>query len=100
MIIVVKSGFGDSTSKAEHQKFLQDFRETLRGFGLPVSAISSEKQTGGSISLEVRDDFELNEITRSLASFAEVLARQVGRDIYFDIEVLPHQFRVTVAGAA
>ena len=100
MVVVVKGGFSDSSSKAEHQKFFQDFSETLRGFGLPVSAISSEKETGGSISLDVPDDLELNEVTRSLASFAEVLARQVGRDIYFDIEVLPYQFRVAIAGAA
>lgn len=100
MKVKITSGFGHETTEEKQIEFLREFKNTLRGFGLPVSEISSEKKTGGTISLEVPDHIELNEVTRSLASFAEVLARQEQRDVYFDIYVSRYGFQITVAGAA
>ncbi|MBZ9572877.1 hypothetical protein KJA17_01645 [Patescibacteria group bacterium] len=100
MKVKILRGFGCETTEEKQAEFLREFKDTLRGFGLPVSEISSEKKTGGPISLEVPDHLELNEITRSLASFAEVLARQERRDVYFGIYVPQYDFQVTVAGAA
>lgn len=89
-----------STSKEEHQRFLTEMASTLRGYHLPVNAISSKKDTGGAVIVEVPDSHELHEITRSLASFAEDLARQAGADVSFPLSIPAYGFSVTIAGAA
>lgn len=101
MLVTIERGFGhDAKSEKEQEDFLKGLMETLNDFSLPVSAISSEGMTGESIYLEVPNDLELREITRSLASFAEVLARQNQCDVYFDINIPDHSFNATIAGAA
>lgn len=100
MKVIIKLGFEREATEAEQRISLNALKETLIGFQLPVSDISSERKTGGPISLEIPEEMELHEITRSLASFAEALACQNQRDVHFDIEVPKHGFEVTIAGAA
>jgi len=101
MKVIIKRGFGcEAANETEQMIFLKDLKETLNDFLLPVSDIASERKTGGPISLEAPDYLELHEITKSLASFAETLARQTQKDVHFDIFVPRYNFECTIAGAA
>lgn len=99
-MLIVLRGFRDSQTVAEHEQFLREFQSTLQTFGLPVHRILSERTTGGAIHVELPEWVELHETTRSLASFAEVLARQTGQDVSFPLEIPSIGFNVLVAGAA
>ena len=90
--------FEQEQTEEEQTEFLSDLKETFCGFKLPVQKISSERKTGGPVILEV-PDLELPDITRALASFAEVFARQTGQDISFPFEVVELGFKATAAGA-
>lgn len=49
MKIKINSGFGqESDTRAQQEEFLSSIKETLRGYGLQVSSITSERKTGGA----------------------------------------------------
>ena len=77
---------------------LQDLKETLLEYTLPVLELTS--QENGTISAEVPDAVDMREITAPLATFAEVLARHFARDVWFELEVPKWGIRCDIAGAA
>lgn len=100
MQVVIQGLFKNSGTERERQAFLRELQICLKGFNLPVLQISSQRPTGGDVILEVPETLELHEITRSLASFAEILARQNRRDVYFSITIPSYDFAVDIGGAA
>lgn len=101
MQVILHFNRGTSWTVEERKIFLRDLRTTLvNSFRLPIDRISSEHPTGGDVILEVPDSLEPDQITQSLASFAEVLARQNGADVSFPISIPIWNFKVRIAGAA
>jgi hypothetical protein len=72
MELRIISGYGKETTEKEHKNFLEEFKKTLIQFGIPVNSITSERLTGGPITLKILEDFDVDEILRSLISFATV----------------------------
>lgn len=93
MKVKVTNGYGAEKGTTEQQKaFLEWFRGTLYEYGLPVESISSERLTGGPITLEVSDHLEVSEITRTFLAFATDLSQQAtgeeGRETHVSFDLI------------
>lgn len=87
--VKIVSGYGKEVAdRKEQDRFLADFKSTLKDFGLPVNSIVSERPTGGPITLMVPDHVEYSNITKAFLSFATALARQEQAEVKFDL-ILP-----------
>ncbi len=88
--VKIVSGYGKEVADGkEQERFLADFKSTLRGFGLQVASIVSERPTGGPITLMVPDHIEYSDITKAFLSFATALAQQeLVPEVKFDL-ILP-----------
>lgn len=98
MKIIISRGYGSEVSRLQQIKRLDLIKKALRAYPLPVSEVSSQRETGGQIYVEVSDDTELSLITRVFSTFAEDLAWKTSENIFFDIEIPALGFEITIAG--
>lgn len=90
------AGFRVPKTQKGQDEFSRELMGTLRGFHMPVMDVSVP--TNGEILVEVPDGTLLQNITGPLASFAEVLARQLGHEVSLPFRVPSYGISASAAG--
>lgn len=92
MEAIIAKGYGGEKETAEQQNiFLNWFKNLLLSTGLAVKSISSERETGGPITIEVPTD-DPNDITKAFLILATHISKdhfsKTGEKIYVDFDLL------------
>lgn len=93
MKVIIVNGYGnEKETEVQQEKFLNYFKSLLLHHGLSISSIVSERTTGGEITLDIPDDVDPDEITRSFLSLATTLSQEAslkeGEEIHVSFDLV------------